>query len=195
MVETVLSVLIGLGLAAACGFRVFVPLLVMSLASRAGLGHLALGPNFTWIGSTPALLSFSIATVLEIAGYYIPWVDNLLDTIATPAAVVAGILVTASTMTTDVSPFLKWTLAVVAGGGTTAVFQGITALTRHVSSFATGGLGNPVLATAEAGGSALLSVLAITAPLLAFLLVVGLLYFGVKKLLLRFRRPAAPRTA
>src|SRR5262249_22152082 len=95
MVETVLSILIGLGLAAACGFRVFVPLLIMSLASRAGVGHLALSPSFAWIGSTPALLSFAVATVLEIAGYYIPWVDNLLDTVATPAAVVAGIVVTA----------------------------------------------------------------------------------------------------
>jgi hypothetical protein len=188
MVETVLSILIGLGLAAACGFRVFVPLLIMSLASRAGVGHLTLGPHFTWIGSTPALLSFAVATGLEIAGYYIPWVDNLLDTIATPAAVIAGVIVTASAMTVDVSPFLKWTLAVVAGGGTTAVFQGLTTLTRHVSSVTTGGLGNPVLATAEAGGSALLAVLAIIAPVLAFLLVVGLLFFGVRKLVGRFRR-------
>ncbi len=191
MVETVLSILIGLGLAAACGFRVFVPLLIMSLASRAGVGHLALAPSFSWIGSTPALLSFAVATVLEIAGYYIPWLDNLLDTIATPAAIVAGIVVTASAMTTDVSPFLKWTLAVVAGGGTTAAFQGITSVTRHISSFTTGGLANPVLATAEAGGAAMLSVLAITVPLLAFLIVVGLLYLGVKKVLFRFWRPAA----
>lgn len=191
MVETVLSILIGLGLAAACGFRVFVPLLIMSLASRAGVGHLALAPSFAWIGSTPALLSFAVATVLEIAGYYIPWLDNLLDTIATPAAIVAGIVVSASAMTTDVSPFLKWTLAVVAGGGTTAAFQGITSVTRHISSFTTGGLANPVLATAEAGGSAMLSVLAITVPLLAFLVVVGLLYLGVKKVLFRFWRPAA----
>ena len=192
MEETVFSILIGLGLAAACGFRVFVPLLIMSLASRAEVGQLVLGDNFAWIGSTPALITFSIATLLEIAGYYIPWVDNLLDTVATPTAVVAGILVTASAMG-DTSPFLKWTLAVLAGGGTTAVFQGITSVARHVSSFTTGGLGNPVLATAEAGGSALLSVLAITLPVLAFLLVLTLLYFGVKKLL--FRRPATPRTA
>jgi hypothetical protein len=193
--ETVFSILIGLGLAAACGFRVFVPLLIMSLASRAGVGQLVLGPNFAWIGSTPALLTFSAATILEIAGYYIPWVDNLLDTIATPTAVIAGILVTASAMTTDVSPFLKWTLAVVAGGGTTAAFQGITSVTRHISSFTTGGLGNPVLATAEAGGAAMLSVLAITLPVIAFLIVVGLLYFGVKKVLFRFRRPPMARTA
>ncbi len=188
MADAVLSILIGLGLAAACGFRVFVPLLVMSLASRAEVGHLLLGENFAWIGSTPALIAFSVATALEITGYYIPWVDNLLDAVATPTAIVAGILVTASVIT-DVNPFLKWTLAVLAGGATTAVFQGITATVRHISSFTTGGLGNPVVATAEAGGSALLAVLAITLPVLAFLLVIALLYLGVKKLL--FRRPAA----
>lgn len=188
----VLSMLIGLGLAAACGFRIFVPLLVMSLASRTDVGLLTLGDSFAWIGSTPALIAFSAATILEIAGYYIPWVDNLLDTVATPTAVVAGILVTASAMG-DTSPFLKWTLAVIAGGGTTATFQGITTVARHLSSFTTGGLGNPVLATAEAGSSALLAVLAITLPVLAILIVATLLYLGVKKVL--FRRPATVRTA
>lgn len=185
--DTLFSVLIGLGLAAACGFRVFVPLLVMSLATRAEIGHLILGDGFSWIGSTPALIAFGSATLLEIAGYYIPWVDNLLDAIATPTAIVAGILVTASAVT-DMDPFLKWTLAVVGGGGTTAVFQGITATARQVSSFATGGLGNPVLATAETGSSALLAVLAVTLPILAIVLVLTLLFFGAKKLL--FRRPA-----
>jgi hypothetical protein len=191
MIDAILSVLIGIGLAAACGFRVFVPLLIMSLASRAEVGHLVLGDRFAWIGSTPALIAFSVATLLEICGYYIPWVDNLLDTVATPAAIVAGILVTASSMT-DVNPFLKWTLAILAGGGTAAIFQGVTTAARHVSSFTTGGLGNPILATAESGGAAILAVLAITLPVLAFLLVVGLVAFGVRKLL--FRRPA-PRPA
>ncbi len=184
--EILFSILIGLGLSAACGFRVFVPLFTMSLASRAGLGHLVLGENFDWIGSTPALIAFGAATVLEIAGYYIPWVDNLLDAVATPTAVIAGVIVMASSVT-DVSPFLKWTLAILAGGGTSAVFQGITATVRQVSSFTTGGLGNPVVATVEAGGSALLAVLAITLPVLAVLIVLGLLFFGVRKLL--FRRP------
>jgi hypothetical protein len=190
-VDMAFSILIGIGLAAACGFRIFVPLLVMSLASRADVGLLTLGDSFAWISSTPALITFAAATVLEIAGYYIPWVDNLLDTIATPTAVVAGILVTASAMG-DTSPFLKWTLAVIAGGGTTATFQGITTVARHLSSFTTGGLGNPVLATAEAGSSALLAVLAVTLPVLAILIVATLLYLGVKKVL--FRRPAV-RTA
>ena len=184
--DILFSVLIGLGLSAACGFRVFVPLFVMSLASRTDVGQLTLGSSFDWISSTPALIAFGAATVLEIAGYYIPWVDNLLDAIATPTAVIAGILVMASAVT-DVSPFLKWTLAVLAGGGTSAAFQGITATVRQISSFTTGGLGNPVVATVEAGGAALLSVLAITLPVLAVLVVFGLLFFGIRKLL--FRRP------
>jgi hypothetical protein len=184
--DTVLSILIGIGLSAACGFRVFVPLLVMSLASRADVGHLALAPSFAWIGSTPALIAFAVATALEIAGYYIPWVDNLLDAAATPTAIVAGILVTASAAG-GMSPSLRWSLAILAGGGTAAVFQGITATARQISSFTTGGLGNPVVATVEAGGSAILSVLAITLPVLAVLIVFGLLFFGVRRML--FRRP------
>lgn len=184
--DTVLSVCVGLGLSAACGFRIFVPLLVMSLASRAD--WLTLSGGLDWISSTPALIAFGAATALEIGGYYLPWVDNLLDTIATPAAVVAGILATGATLT-DVDPFLKWSVAIVAGGGTAGVFQGFTTIARQVSTLSTGGLGNPVLATAEAGSSALLAVLAVTLPLVAILIVVLLLLFGVKRLL--FRRPAA----
>ena len=186
--EMFLSILIGLGLSAACGFRVFIPLLVMSLASRSDVGHLALGDGFAWIGSDAALIAFGAATLLEIAGYYIPWVDNLLDAVATPTAIIAGILVSASAFT-DVSPLLKWSLAILAGGGTTAMFQGLTATARQVSSFTTGGLGNPLVATIEAGGSAILAVLAITLPVLAILLVFGLLFIAVRRLL--FRRPAS----
>src|SRR6266480_1903126 len=108
--ETFLSVCLGIGLSAACCFRIFVPLLVMSIAALSG--HLSLAHGFEWIGSYPALIAFSVATCLEIAGYYIPWLDHLLDTIATPAAIVAGTIVTAS-IVTDVSPFLKWTLAII----------------------------------------------------------------------------------
>src|SRR5712671_6117407 len=103
--ETLLSCCLGVGLSAACGFRVFVPLLVMSVAAHSG--HLTLAHGFEWIGSYPALVTFSVATAVEIAGYYIPWVDNLLDSLATPAAVIAGTLAMAS-LATDMSPLLKW---------------------------------------------------------------------------------------
>src|SRR5258707_766791 len=103
--DTIFSLLAGLGLSAACGFRVFVPLLVISIASLSG--HLTLSPGFAWVGTWPALIAFATATALEVAGYYVPWVDNLLDTVATPAAIVAGTIVTAS-MVSNMDPFMKW---------------------------------------------------------------------------------------
>src|SRR5438552_4573140 len=166
--ETFLSACLGIGLSAACGFRIFVPLLVMSIAALSG--HLTLAHGFEWIGSYPALIAFSVASCLEIAGYYVPWVDNLLDTIASPAAVVAGTLVTAS-LATDMSPFLKWTLAVIAGGGATGLVQGATVVMRGASTAGTGGLANPILATAELGGSLITSLLSLIAPALVVFMI------------------------
>ncbi len=183
--DTVLGAFAGIGLAAACGFRVFVPLLVLSLASRAG--EMTLGHGFGWVASYPATIAFAVATGLEIAGYFIPWVDHLLDAVATPTAIVAGVLVTASSLG-HASPFLQWTVAILAGGGTAAVFQGLTATVRSLSTLTTGGLGNPVVSTAEAGGAAVLSLLAVTVPVVAFLAILAFLFFGVRRLLLR--RPA-----
>ncbi len=178
--ETLLSVLLGVGLSAACGFRVFVPLLIMSLASLSG--HLTLAPGFEWIGTYPAMLAFAVATVLEIAGYYIPWVDHLLDLIAGPTAVVAGIITMASTVT-GMSPWLRWSLAIIAGGGVAGTVQAATSLTRLASTAATAGLGNPVVATTEAVGSVTLSLLAIAIPVLATiaLATILLLFLGPGK--------------
>jgi hypothetical protein len=159
--DIVLSVCLGIGLSAACGFRVFVPLLVMSVASLAG--RLDLAPAFDWIGTYPALVAFGVATLVEIAAYYIPWVDNVLDTIATPVAVVAGIVVMASCVT-GMSPYLKWILAVVAGGGVAGVVQGLTVAVRGTSTSTTGGLGNPVVASTEAGASFGVSILSVVIP-------------------------------
>jgi len=168
--EVVLSVLVAVGLSAACGFRVFVPLLVISIASKTG--HLTLAPGFEWMGSWPALVAFSLATALEITAYYVPWLDNLLDTIATPAAIVAGVIVTAACIG-DMSPFLKWTLAVVAGGGAAGAVQTVTVAARSVSTAATGGLANWIVATAENVGAAVVSALAILLPIAAIAAIVA----------------------
>lgn len=187
--ETVLSVCLGVGLAAACGFRVFVPMLVLSAAVHAEL--VELGSSFQWLGSTTALVVFAVATVLEIAAYYIPWVDNALDTIAGPTAVVAGVVVTASVVT-DMDPVLKWALAVIAGGGAAAAVQGLTSVVRGASSLTTGGLGNPVVSTAEAAGSAFFSVLAVFVPMVAVvLLALFLVVAGRRVRALRVRRRMA----
>lgn len=177
--ETVLSICLGIGLSAACGFRIFVPMLVMSIASLSG--HLTLTPGFQWIGTYPALIAFSVATAAEIAGYYVPWVDHALDTIATPAAVVAGAVVSASIIT-GMSPLLKWTLAIIAGGGVAGLVQGTTVMTRAAASATTGGLANPLVATIELGGAVASSLAAILAPIV-FVIFLGLfLAIAIRKL-------------
>jgi hypothetical protein len=184
--ETAMSVLVGIGLSAACGFRVFVPLLVVSLATMTG--HLHLSPGFQWIGTFPALIAFGTASILEIGGYYIPWLDHALDVAATPAAIVAGTVISAS-MVTDISPFLKWTLAVVAGGGAAGMVQMSTVMARGTSLLGTGGMANPIVATGELAGSVLTSLMALFIPIVAVVLLTGMV--GVTVLTFRKRAAAA----
>lgn len=172
--EELLSACLGLALAAACGFRVFVPPLLLGVASR--VGWVELGGGFEWLGSGPALVALSLATVLEIAAYYVPWLDHALDSLATPAAVVAGIVVTASVVT-EMAPLLQWTLAVVAGGGLAGSVQIATASARGATTWLTGGLGNPIVATLEAIGATAISLLAFVVPVVALGLV--LVFVGV----------------
>jgi len=197
--QELLSICVGIGLAAACGFRIFVPLLVVSIASHTG--HLTLAQSFQWMGSYPALVTFSVATALEIGGYYVPWIDNLLDTVATPAAIVAGTVVSASVFT-DISPFLKWTLAAVAGGGTAGAIQTGTVLARAASSATTGGLGNPLVATGELGLAVFTSVTSMVAwvwglLLLGLLIVAAVAFsiFFVGRKVFRRLRPATSVSA
>ena len=185
METTLVSIAIGLGLAAACGFRIFVPLLIISAAARGG--HLELAESFQWMGSTPALIAFGSATALEIGAYYIPFLDNLLDTIATPSAVVAGVVASASQVA-DLDPLLGWSVAIVAGGGAAGAVHGLTAVTRQISSLATAGFGNPLLSTAEAGASIVLTILSIVVPFVAAFGVLVLLFYAIKKIF--FRTPA-----
>ena len=177
--ETLLSICIGIGLSAACGFRIFVPPLVMSVASL--FGHLTLSPNFAWMGSYPALITFAVATCIEIVAYYIPWVDNLLDTVATPLAIAAGTVVTAS-LIPDADPMLQWSVALIAGGGAAGTIQAFTGIGRLASTLMTGGLGNALLSTLESGSSIILSGLAIAVPVVAVCIVAVLLVFTLSQL-------------
>ena len=180
--ETIMGLALGIGLSAAVGFRLFVPFTLMSIAALAG--YLDLTAGFEWIGTYPALLIFATATVLEIVAYYVPWLDNLLDSVATPAAVVAGAIVTASVVG-DISPMLRWTLAVIAGGGVAGAVQTSTTLLRGASSVSTGGIGNPVITTAEVASSFSLSVFSLILPLAAAVTVLGAIFWLGRKL----RRP------
>jgi hypothetical protein len=176
-IDLALSVALGVGLAAATGLRLFLPMLVASAAAYTG--HLPLSENFAWLGTLPALILLGVAAAVEILAYYIPGVDNLLDTLATPAAFVAGTVIAAAVMT-DLPPMVKWAAAIIAGGGVAGVTQSVTALVRAKSTIFTGGLGNPAVATAEFGGSLLVSLLALAAPVLTLAAVVLLLWLALR---------------
>lgn len=162
---------IGIGLSAACGFRVILPFLGLSIAVMNGLIQPA--PEFQWIGTWPALIALATAATLEIGAYYIPWMDNLLDAAMTPLSVAAGTIATAAVVS-DVSPFMKWSLALIAGGGIAGTVQAGTALLRGVSTVATGGMANALLSTAELAGSALTTALSLLVPVLALTLALGI---------------------
>lgn len=188
MMELLFSVALGIGLSAACGMRIFAPFAVMSAAALAG--QLSLSPGFAWIGTYEALVAFGVATLVEIISYYIPWVDNLLDAIATPTAVVAGAVATAAVLT-DTSPLMRWTLAAIAGGGTAGIIQMSTTWLRGISSVTTGGLGNFVIATGEWLGAFTTATLTVLFPVAVMLLIILLIILGSR----RFLRPRASVTA
>jgi hypothetical protein len=183
--DIAVSIALGIGLAAAVGFRVFLPLLVASIAAYTG--HLQLSESFAWLGSLPAMVMLAVAAVAEVLGYYVPAVDNLLDTITTPVAIVAGTLVSAAVMT-DLAPIVKWTTAIIAGGGAAGVTQGVTALLRAKSTAMTGGLGNPVVATAEMGGALLVSALALIAPFVALAVAIAICWIAARMVRKLMRR-------
>ena len=162
--ETILGLCIGIGLSAACGFRVFVPLLVMSLASI--LGWFEPMQGFEWLTMPSVCIALAIATVCEIAAYYIPWVDNALDTIATPAAMVAGTLTTMAVSSGEMSQFASWAAAIIIGGGTAGAVQMSTVAVRGVSTATTGGIANPVVSTGEWIGAFAVSILSLIVPVL-----------------------------
>ncbi len=173
--EMVFSVLLGVGLAASSGFRVFVPLFALSCASYFHI--IELNAAWAWAGSITALIILGVASIVESVSYLVPVVDNLLDTIAVPLAGVAGTLVMASTLT-DMSSAMTWALAIVAGGVAAASIKGSVAATRAVSTATTGGLANPAVSVAETGTAIGLSALSIFAPILAMVaLFVGLIFF------------------
>jgi len=184
----VFTVCIGVGLSAACGFRVFVPLLILSVASSAG--YIPLSPGFQWLASTPAIIIFSTATIFEILGYFIPWVDHFLDAIATPLAVLAGVTIAVSVISPDMNPVLRWSLVLIAAGGAGTV-QASTVVLRALSTAATGGLANPLFALFELAAAVILALIAIFIPLLAIGLLLLFLALG-KKLYRKFahKQPA-----
>jgi len=170
--DAVLSLGIGVGLAAATGMRVFLPLLVLGTAAR--MGWLPLSGGFEWLASWPAIVALAAAAILEVGAYYVPLVDNFLDVLAGPLAVLAGIVATAAVIT-DLPPLVRWSVAIVAGGGTAGIVQTVMSVLRLKSTTFTAGVGNFMVASIELAGSFVASIVAILAPAIAFVVVTGML--------------------
>lgn len=174
--ETILGLCIGIGLSAACGFRVFVPLLVMSIA--AVMGGVEPMKGFEWLAMPSVCIALGFATVCEIGAYYIPWVDNMLDTVATPAAMLAGTLTTMAVSSGEMSQFASWAAAIIVGGGTATAVQMGTVAARGVSTATTGGIANPVLSTGEWISAFVLSILSFLVPVLVVVVgIIGVVVF------------------
>ncbi len=188
--EIIISIFLGIGLAAAVGFRVFLPLLILSLAGYCDV--IPLNESWQWIGNTAAVITMAVATAVEIVGYYIPWLDNLLDTIAIPLATVAGTAVMVATVS-DLSPVVTWSLAIIAGGGTAAAIKGNASAARLTSTTTTAGVANPIIATVETAMAAVMAFASIFIPVLAFVLVL-VLFFILFKFYKKLRKKSIPRT-
>ena len=172
--ETIVSIFLGVGLAASAGFRVFLPLFALSLAAYFDIWQL--NGNWQWIGSLAAVLTLGVATMVELFAYFIPFVDNALDAIALPLAAIAGTAVMVSTVA-DLDPVVTWSLAIIAGGGTASAIKGANAAGRLTTTATTGGLANPVVSTVETGTATVVATASIFAPMLAVVLVIIILGF------------------
>lgn len=186
--ELLFSALMGLGLSAACGFRVFIPPLVASVAAMTG--HLTLAPGFAWLGTWPVLAALVVAACIEIVGYYLPFVGHFLDLLTTPVTVVAGTVLAAS-FTGHTDSYFSWVLAAIVGGGSAVAVKASFAAVRGVATVATAGLGTGIVSSLELAGAMLISCLAILAPVLAVLLVVALGALVARKLMKPAAKPRA----
>lgn len=186
--DLVLSSALGIVLAATTGFRIFLPALIASAAAYTG--NLQLGENFAWLATPAALTMLGVAAIVEIAAYYMPGLDNILDALSAPAAFAAGTVLSAAVMI-DLPPLIKWTAAIIAGGGAASITHGVTSALRAKSTLFTGGIGNPVVATAELAGALAIPALALAAPAIALVLMLLLLWWAVR--LLRRLRKRTPK--
>lgn len=177
---------LGIALSAGSGFRIFIPLLVSNLAAKFGL--VSVSENFQWMTSNSTTIVLLLATVVEIASYYITYVDNLLDSIAMPASVVAGTLLTTQFLKIE-DPMLQWGLGILAGGGVAGTIQSGTTLLRLGSTKFTGGLGNGIFSTIENILSVFISLISIWIPLIMGVFAILFVFWILRKLFKRKKKP------
>lgn len=186
-VSTVSAIGLGIALSACCGFRVFIPLLAGSVAGFAGWYQLS--ADMQWMASLPAVICFGTAAIVEVLAYYLPFIDNLLDTVATPLSVVAGTLLASSILPiAENESLFRWSMALLAGGATAGTIQMGTGLLRLFSSKATVGTGNAAVATGENAAAITGTALSFIIPVIAAIVLLMVVVYILGKLFRRFTK-------
>ena len=181
--ETALgSLLAAFGLSGAAGLNAWLPLFASALLARLDVVELA--APFDQLSSTSGLILLAVLAAADFVGDKIPLVDHVLHLLGTAVAPASGaVLFTGQTgLETD----LPTIAAVVLGAVTAGSIHAGRSAVRPVATAATGGFGNPVLSLGEDVGALTLVAAAFVLPLLAVLLVLGLVvgFYSVRR---RFR--------
>jgi hypothetical protein len=158
------------GLSAAAGLNAWLPLFGAALAQRLDIVELA--QPFDDLSGTGALVVLGVLAVADFAGDKVPAVDHVLHAIGTVVAPVSGAAL--FTGQTGAETDLPTVVAILLGGATAESIHAGRAAIRPLSTVGTAGVGNPVLSTLEDLGSVGLTVAAFALPVLAFVMVLGL---------------------
>lgn len=186
------SIAMGIALSACAGFRIFVPILAAALAARFHV--IQLPGDMLWLASWTSLICFATAAVAEIAAYYIPFVDNVLDAIATPLSIAAGAVLAFSILPlSEQEPLLRWVIALLAGGSAAGTIHLGTGLLRLFSTKTTVGTGNVVIATTENAAALSGSILSFIIPVMIALLLLMLMVWIAIKLVNRLAHKRSAR--
>lgn len=189
-----MEILTGIGLASSAGLNAYIPLLAAGLLSRF-TDVLSLGPGWQWLENPWALGILAVLLVVESCADKIPALDHVndvLQTLVRPASggIVFGAGATATTgeaaAAAEAGGGVDVWLA-VAGAAIALFFHLLKALVRLMVNAVSGGVGAPVVSTAEDATSAVLSVLAVLLPVLVVLFVSAVAVVGVW-LVVRLRR-------
>jgi hypothetical protein len=178
------AIALGIALSACCGFRIFIPLLAGAIGAY---NHwFTLLPEVQWLGSLPAIICFATAALVEVAAYYFPFLDNLLDAIAAPLAIAAGTVIAFAILPGGNSePLLRWVAALIAGGATAGTIHVGTGLLRLFTTKATLGAGNPLVASSENAVAVTVSVFSFIIPVIIavilLLVVAWIVYKGIRR--------------
>jgi hypothetical protein len=166
------TVVMGVALAATCGIRAFLPLLVVNLLAMTG--KVELGESFQFLATWPATLLFGTATVAELAGDKFPGVDHLLDVFGALIRPAAATVVAASVVT-HWDPLTACAFGMIGGGMSAGVVFAAKAQVRMLSTALTGGMANAVISVIEDGVAVVALILAVLAPLILSAVVLGVL--------------------